>query len=1347
MFPFISFFDHYVNARMGVELWGRGTTLGVYGQVKSVYDLMKDAGITHTVTLLNDYTADPNNNPGIKIYDRHIEWSAISTLPIGGSNKPGEYILSQGQEEDNYSFEIGENSSINVNSLTKSKNFGFGPNGGFGSSVWFMNNHLSLMPSLLDEDIIGIPFDDVDNGTPIKVRRATPQATGGGYMVYGIVNRMMFTRDRQHYMKIKAKLDINNLLPETPVFTVKVKIKPYANIISDPHGGRQNINPVDTLNIPDDSPQDVEFEMPVLREDFTSPGTYEWIEITHTDFRRNSDFNEVGKEIEVAIYFENNIAVNIDKIVIQDQDYREYASNATLRGVITYAINQKINSFISNPIFESNYYDEPYMLTGRVRRDYQNILRTGTGRERMDLNGATGGAWKWNLQFDQEKVSANFFYRHSLLYDWYPLKRPVPSGSIDQAWLQHAFDVMIIYKDQPILQTVDHSLDEMQHMGYIPAVEASQNYSPDLNDDIPLFHTIQVAASRIIEHNAGLFTYIANNDKLRAPSREEIHTMGNLAIAYGAKGLMFYMVPTLIPMFNTLYNGKQVEATYGLFDSQGSLYDDDPNADVCKSRADLPQIGNYRYFAVKEFTEKIGGIASYILRSYWVNGYNAANMSHRVLGNLWINEITSKKTETGEADPIPYIEAGLFKYTTEAVQGTAVIVPDTILLYLVNRFCDDDDTDISTTVQRDITVKLNNLGLSYNNYTVINLSEPTHPIVASLSEGMQAENRSFTVSLSGGEGCMIMITPTIYSGGEFREDETIHKNEIIKKTIHMKDHKLTIANGVSLEFHNASKLIVEDGELVIGNSSNTNITIDFMGKNWTAANGIFSYRSPVRIKNATVKNASCGLYSHISPGDIIDGLKTENTHTGISLYYSYNYGVDNTVIKNSLFINSELWGITMVGSQPFLHDNTLHNSDQTGIGVRAISGSKPQLLTPLLDDGKNRFENMGISVSSLNSEVLLGRVEEYGFFGKNCFQGDITSLELISEDFGETVYIDVYGNDWDAESPERFRIIIDGNYDVITAGYNNYCSQPQNKMVENKGVNTNKTNSIEPDSIKTIFIQIQNLINTGELRLARELVNGLVSGETSTSCKKKAIRLLPHTFEESEIQDLITDLLRIRQTGNLFKATTMLLLNIDTQNMATYKQEIMNAGNNKMYGAGDNSEEVMMIYNTLLEEKYKSSGVIDTAGQVTPMLTYLNNNFPTSEYTKTANLLFSDLPESSPTNGALSKQQPDDSKSESVIYEYKLFNNYPNPFNPETVVEYSVKEKSTVSLSIYDILGRKIYEIEQPEINSGRYEMRWQGTNKYGEKVSSGVYILEMSAKSLETNADYRSSIKLLLAK
>ena len=1335
---------------MGVEPWG-GNSNTVYNQVNDVYNQMKTAGFTHTVTLLDYYSSNTNNNPGIKIYDRHIEWSSISFLPLSGSHKPGEYILSQGQEENNYSFEIGDYSGITEDCLTKDYNFGFYPNGGSQSSVWFMNNHSSLMPAFIGNNFTGVAIGDEDNNTDlIKVRRATPQATGGGYMVYGIVNRMMFTRDRQHYMKIKAKLDLNNMPPETPVFTVKVKIKEFVYSTNFAQAGKQNINLADTFSIPGDSPPDVDFLMPVLRSAFTSPGSYEWIEITHPDFRRNNNFNEVGKEIEIGIFFENNIGVNIDKIVIQDQDYREYAANATLRGVIEAAINQKINSFISNPMFESNYYDEPYMLTGRVRRDYQNILRTGADRERMDLNGATGGAWKWNLWFDREKVSVNSFYRHSLLYDWYPLQRMIPRGSGDpekQARLQQAFDEMIVYRGEPVLKGSDHSMDQMQHMGYIPALEASQNFTlNDLSDDIPLFHTIQVAASRIIERNAGSFRYIPKDDKLRAPSREEIHTMGNLAIAYGAKGLMFYMVPTRIPNIPS-EDGSKVEATYGLFDDVINVYNDDENAPVCKIGGGLQQVGNYRYFAVKEFTEKISGIENFILRSSWVNGYSAANPSHRVSGNQWINGISSKKTETGEADPISYIEAGLFKYTTGSTQSTVSIIPDTILLYLVNRFCDDDDTNINTTVQRDITVKLNDVGLSYNNYSVINLSEPTHPIVASLSEGMLAENRSFTISLSGGEGCMLMITPTIYTGGEFREDETIYKNEVIKKTLHMKNHKLTVANGVSLEFQNSSKLIVEDGQLVIGDSVNTNIVLDFKEKNWTANNGVFCYRSPVRIKNATIKNASCGLYSHISPGDIIDGLKTEDTHTGISLYYSYNYGVDNTVIRNSLITNSQLWGITMVGSKPVLHDNTFHNSSLSGIGVRALSGSKPQLLDTLLGDGNNKFENLGTSISSLNSEVLLGRVEEYGFFGRNCFLGDLTSLELKSEDYGETVEIDAYGNDWESESPDKFRITIEGNYYVHTAGYNNYCSQEQNKMAKDNGSNTNKTNSIESDSIKTIFIQVQNLINTGELRLARELIDGLVSGETSTSIKKKAVRLLPRTYEASEIQDLITGLLRIRQTGNLFKSTTMLLMNIDTENMAAYKQEILNSSSNKMNGAGDNSEQVMMIYNSLLEEKYKSSGLIDTAGKVTPMLTYLNSNFPTSEYTRSANLLFSDIPNNSPMNGVLSKQQPSDSKPESVIYEYKLFNNYPNPFNPETVVEYSVKEKSNVTLSIYDILGRKIHEVEVPGINSGRYEMKWQGTNKYGEKVSSGVYILEMRAKSLESTTEYRSSIKLLLTK
>jgi hypothetical protein len=50
-------------------------------------------------------------------------------------------------------------------------------------------------------------------------------------------------------------------------------------------------------------------------------------------------------------------------------------------------------------------------------------------------------------------------------------------------------------------------------------------------------------------------------------------------------------------------------------------------------------------------------------------------------------------------------------------------------------------------------------------------------------------------------------------------------------------------------------------------------------------------------------------------------------------------------------------------------------------------------------------------------------------------------------------------------------------------------------------------------------------------------------------------------------------------------------------------------------------------------------------------------------------------------------------------------------------------------------------------MKSGFYDWKWEGTNKYGEKVSSGVYVLTLDAKSLEGSTQFRSSIKLMLTK
>lgn len=66
--------------------------------MNDVYNLMKDAGFTHSVTLMDNYSVDTNNNPGIKIFDRHIEWSEITSLPIGGSNLPVNIFFPKGRK-------------------------------------------------------------------------------------------------------------------------------------------------------------------------------------------------------------------------------------------------------------------------------------------------------------------------------------------------------------------------------------------------------------------------------------------------------------------------------------------------------------------------------------------------------------------------------------------------------------------------------------------------------------------------------------------------------------------------------------------------------------------------------------------------------------------------------------------------------------------------------------------------------------------------------------------------------------------------------------------------------------------------------------------------------------------------------------------------------------------------------------------------------------------------------------------------------------------------------------------------------------------------------------------------
>jgi agmatine deiminase len=77
-----------------------------------------------------------------------------------------------------------------------------------------------------------------------------------------------------------------------------------------------------------------------------------------------------------------------------------------------------------------------------------------------------------------------------------------------------------------------------------------------------------------------------------------------------------------------------------------------------------------------------------------------------------------------------------------------------------------------------------------------------------------------------------------------------------------------------------------------------------------------------------------------------------------------------------------------------------------------------------------------------------------------------------------------------------------------------------------------------------------------------------------------------------------------------------------------------------------------------------------------------------------------------------------------AVNNYIKLSNYPNPFNAQTTISYTVKKNSRVRLDVYNLRGRKVHSLAKGFHKAGSYKTVWHGMNKSGEKISSGVYYL-----------------------
>lgn len=96
---------------------------------------------------------------------------------------------------------------------------------------------------------------------------------------------------------------------------------------------------------------------------------------------------------------------------------------------------------------------------------------------------------------------------------------------------------------------------------------------------------------------------------------------------------------------------------------------------------------------------------------------------------------------------------------------------------------------------------------------------------------------------------------------------------------------------------------------------------------------------------------------------------------------------------------------------------------------------------------------------------------------------------------------------------------------------------------------------------------------------------------------------------------------------------------------------------------------------------------------------------------------------------------------------FALEQNYPNPFNPTTTIRYSLPREAFVSLKVYNVLGQEVAQLVHGEQRPGHVTVVWDGRNRAGNNVSSGMYFYRIEATPTDGSGAFVQVKKMMLVK
>ncbi len=519
-----------------------------------------------------------------------------------------------------------------------------------------------------------------------------------------------------------------------------------------------------------------------------------------------------------------------------------------------------------------------------------------------------------------------------------------------------------------------------------------------------------------------------------------------------------------------------------------------------------------------------------------------------------------------------------------------------------------------------------------------------------------------------------------------------------------------------------------------------------------------------------------GVLSSVDNGAIPDPLNglciiercTFENGSSVALGIS---GVNNrSVIRNCQFSNSqygivswdwaepEITGCIFTGndggilsaiySKPLIRGCTF-DGNNNGIGLEATISSAPKLWKV--------EENAWVCSANNNvftqcNPAVLASGESYPRLGFNLNIKNVPEVEGIPEGYGRTGWNRFYDNNvTDIVNNNQFAIYAIGNnwYPPHPLGLVS-CSESEadtvgavvwEPTVYGLVGNNVITDPPEPDAVALPPGRLAE--GEGDFELALELYDEMVNNEQSVAAVYGVARCL---WQQDNVTGIID---KMDEYSQLYPGSAIEEQSVSI--LASYKLYL--AGNANLNEALEHIDYLKLNYPTTeLEPKllFEEAQVHEKLqGSAKMMAGAQRQRLPVK-----AETAYSILAEKYPDTplGVLAAimvgEPPRKNIDSSPLPEnFILASNYPNPFNPNTTIRYGLPENSDVTLIVYDITGREIIQLVDSRVPAGDRRVIWNGRDRHGNPVASGLYIYRLVAKSNETKQVFTQSNKMVLMK